>query len=213
VIDARLKLVAVIGLVLGVVALAFTLSQSPITVARVNTAQAPYLASATERTHVCQSGELLPRGVSAIRLRAFAFLGPKVTLSLSTHGHVIVHGERGSGWTGGVVTVPVNRLATAVSDVELCFTLFLNGDESIALTGEQTDSAHAASYQYGSLPGRVRVEYLRPSRSSWLSLAPEVARRMGLGHAPSGTWSVLLVIALMATVLALCARMIVRELR
>ena len=208
----RLKIVIATGLVLGAAAIGYTLSQSPIAVARLSTPEATYLSTATERTTVCQSGELIPADISAIRLRTYAFLGPRVTLTARTDGRVIVHGERGSGWTSGVVTVPVNRLSTARSGVDLCFTLFLNGNESSELTGEPTPPALAARDLHGALPGRVRVEYLQPSRSSWWSLAPEVARRMGLGHAPSGTWGVLLVVALIGAMAAVCARVILREL-
>jgi hypothetical protein len=208
----RLKVVIATGLVLGAAAIVLTLSQSPIAVARLSTPEATYLSTASERTSVCQAGEVIPADISAIRLRTYAFLGPRVTIVARTHGRVIVHGERGSGWTGGVVTVPVNRLSTARSGADLCFTLFLNGNESSELTGEPTASALAARDRQGPLPGRVRVEYLRRSRSSWWSLAPEVARRMGLGHAPSGTWGVLLVVALVGGMVAVCARVILREL-
>lgn len=211
-VDTRLKIVIATGLVLGAAAIVLTLSQSPVAVARLSTPEAEYLTTATERTSVCQSGEVIPAGISAIRLRTYAFLGPRVTLVARTHGRAIVHGERGSGWTSGVVTVPVNRLSTARSGVELCFTLFLNGNESSELTGEATTPARAARDRQGALPGRVRVEYLRPSLSSWWSLAPQVARRMGLGHAPSGTWGVLLVVALVGAMIAVCARVILREL-
>jgi len=208
----RLKAALGAGLLVGAAAIAFTLSQGPITVARVNTAQDTFVAEARQRTSVCQSGEALPRGTSAIRLRGYAFMGPRVTVAVLTHGHLIAHGEHGSGWTSGVVTVPVNPLPTARSDVELCFTLFGNGDEAVELAGEPTTGTSAARDQEGALPGRIRVEDLRPSRASWWSLAPEVARRMGLGHAASGTWSVLLVIALMGGLVALCSRLILREL-
>ena len=96
--------------------------------------------------------------------------------------------------------------------VGLCFTLFGNGNESIQLVGEPTTGALAARGPGGPLPGRVRVEYLRSSGASWWSLAPEVARRMGLGHAAAGTWSVLLVLVLMGCLVALCSRLILREL-
>jgi hypothetical protein len=206
VIDVRLKIVVVTGLLLGIAAIVITLSQSPVTVAAVNTTQVAPLGGLQRGTSYCQSNEALPRETSAIRLRAFAFLGPRVTVDVMAHGHIIAHGERGSGWTGGVVTIPVNSLSTARLGVVLCFTFFTNEDETIGLTGEPTAEARAARDRDATLPGRVRVEYLRPGRSSWWSLAPEVARRMGLGHAPSGTWSVLLLIALMGSVVALCAR-------
>lgn len=212
-VDMRLKIVLAAGLLLGAVAIGITLLQSPIATARLNTAQAIYLGETRQKTRVCQSGEVLPRGVTAIRLRTYAFTGPRVTLEVLEHGRVILHGEHGSGWTGGVVTVPVQRLSTARSGLELCFTLFLNGDESIDFSGEPLTGALAAHDGKGPLQGRVRVEYMRPGRSSWWSMALQVARRMGLGHAPSGTWSVLLIVVLMGSMVAVCARVLLRELR
>jgi hypothetical protein len=212
VIHARVKLVVGAGLLLGVAAIAITLSHSPIAVAGVNTPQHVPIGAPEPGKTYCQSHEALPRDTTAIRLRAYAFLGPRVELTVSARGRVVARGERGSGWTGGAVTIPVNRLPTVRSGLDLCFTFFTNEDESISLFGEATTGALAARAPNGSLPGRVRVEYLRPSHSSWWSLAPEVARRMGLGHAPSGTWGALLALALMGSVFALCARVILREL-
>jgi hypothetical protein len=208
----RLKALLGLGLLLGVIAIAITLTQAPITVARVNSSQEASVGEAHQQTRVCQSGESLPRETSAIRLRTYAFVGPRVTVEVRSHGYVIAHGQRGTGWTGGVVTVPVNRLSTARSGVELCFTLFVNGNESVELVGEPSTGTLAASTPHGRLPGRIRIEYLRSDGASWWSLAPEVARRMGLGHAGAGTWSVLLVIALMIGLVALCSRLILREL-
>jgi hypothetical protein len=212
VIDARVKVVAAAGLLLGLAAIAITLSHSPIAVAGVNTPQEAPLGEPQPGSAYCQSHEVLPRDTSAIRLRSYAFLGPRVKLTIAGRGQVIARGERGSGWTGGVVTIPVNRLPTARSGLDLCFTFFTNEDESVELLGEPTTEALAAHGPSGSLPGRVRVEYLHPSHSSWWSLAPEVERRMGLGRAPSGAWPVLLAVALMVGVFGLCARVILREL-
>jgi hypothetical protein len=157
----------------------------------------------------CQSPELLPRETSAIRLRVDAFLGPRVTLAVVAHGRVIAHGERGSGWTGGAVTIPVSPLSTARPGVDLCFALLLNGDETAELVGEPTPAAHAARGTGGALPGRLRVEYMRLGRS-WWSLTPAVARRMGLGGAVSGAWSVILAVALMGSVALVCSLAILR---
>ncbi|MGD0452801.1 MAG: hypothetical protein ABSB69_04330 [Solirubrobacteraceae bacterium] len=209
--DAPLKIALGTGLVIGVAALGITLSQSPITVAEVSTAEHGLLGTTTQKLSACQSNEVLPRETSAIRLRVETFIGPKVAVEVLAHGRVIAHGERESGWTGGVVTIPVEPLSMARSGVELCFTLFLNGDESAELVGERTTGALAAQSRFGPLAGRVRVEYLRPGRSSWWSLAPAVARRMGLGRAWSGTWNVLLVFGLMGGMVLLCSRMMLRE--
>jgi hypothetical protein len=186
-----------------------TLSGSPLAVAGVNTAQEISIKTVRQPVAACQADELLPRETSAVRLRVDAFLGPRVTLAAFAHGRVISHGERGSGWTGGAVTIPVNPLPTATAGVDLCFMIFLNDDETAELVGEPTAPARAAHSRAGSLPGRVRVEYMRPG-SSWWALAPAVAHRMGLGRAASGTWSVFVAIALMAGVALACSRAILR---
>ncbi len=212
VVDARLKTALGVGLVGGLALLAFALSQSPVSVARTNTAASTFVAAGKARVSACQPDEALPSGTSAIRLGVETFIGPRVAVEAVAGGHVIAHGERGSGWTAGAVTVPVHPLPVAKSGVELCFTLFLNGHETAILVGEPTTGARAARAGGRPLPGRVRVEYLRPGGSSWWSLIPRVARRMGLGHAWPGTWSVLLVLALMGGVALLCSRLILREL-
>jgi hypothetical protein len=208
--NARLRITLGVGLTVGVAALAVTFSHSPISVARANVAEHTLLETTPAKIAACQSDEVLPGGISALRLRAYAFTGPRVTVQLFAGGHLIAHGERGSGWTGGAVTVPVNPLPRTTSGVTLCFTFFSNGYESGQLVGEPTSGPLAARGAGGSVGGRVMVEYLQPGRSSWWSLARTVARRMGLGHAWSGSWSVLLVLALMGGVVAACSRAILR---
>ncbi|HXN37318.1 MAG TPA: DUF2142 domain-containing protein [Solirubrobacteraceae bacterium] len=210
--DGRFKIALLVGLLVGAAAIAMTLSQAPLSIARVNTVEEATIATVRHRAQACQSAEVLPRGTSAIRLPMYAFLGPRVTLAVYSAGRVIADGERGQGWTSGAVTIPVHPLATQRSGVTLCFALWLNGYESVELEGESATGALAAQGPSGPLPGRIRVEYLRPGRSSWWSLAPMVARRMGLGHAAGGTWSVLLVAALMGGIVLACARVIVRGL-
>lgn len=207
-----IKIILGAGLVFSAAAIGITLSQAPITVARVNTVKTRSLGKVHRRTDICQPNETLPRETSAIRLRVFAYTGPRVTVAVLARERLIARGERESGWTSGVVTIPVKPLATARSGVKLCFTLFLNGDEGASFVGERTKRAPATRDRTTTLPGRIRVEYLRPGRASWWSQALSVARRMGLGHAGSGTWSVLLVIVLMVSVVLLCSRLILREL-
>jgi hypothetical protein len=208
----EVRLVLVVGALAGVAVVGFVLSRAPATVARVSTAVHEPVETTRQRVVACQPDEVLPRGTTAIRLRLFAFLGPRVTVDVLAQGRVIAHGEHGSGWTGGVVTVPVHPLPVTVSGAEVCFTLALNGDEAGELVGEKTTAGRAARGSDGSLPGRVRLEYLRPGSSSWWSLALSVARRMGLGHAWGGTWIAVLVLVLMGGVALLCARLVLREL-
>ena len=201
------------GAVAIVLALVFALSQAPVGVAGVNTADHATFLTITHRTEACQVGEVLPGEVSAVRLRMYAFLGPRVTVSLSAGARQIAYGERASGWTGAVVTVPVGTLAGPTAGVELCFAVYLDGEESVKLSGQPgAVGARAAVSASGPLPGRLRVEYLRAGSTSWWSLALQVARRMGLGHAPSGTWGALLVVVLMGGVALVCARAVLRGL-
>jgi hypothetical protein len=207
------KIALAAGLTLLALAIVLTLTQAPASLARRNTHEDQVLGTARHGTSICQSNEVLPRGTSAIRAHMFAQLGPRVSVRVLERGRVIAAGQQGAGWTGAAVTLPVHPLPTSRSGVTLCLTLALNGDETVQLLGEQRSASSAAREGEGALPGPLTIEYLRPGSSSWWSLLPEVARRAGLGHAPSGTWSVVLVAAVMAGVLALCSALAVRELR
>jgi hypothetical protein len=208
--DARLVVTLATGLILGVAAVVLTLSQAPLTLARTNIAAHANIGSTNHTISACQSGERLPRGTSAVRLRVFAFLGPRVTVRLLARGRVIAAGERGSGWTGGVVTVPVQPLVRTVAGVTVCFTLFVNGSEYDGFRGAPATGALAAYGSDGALHGRVRVEYLRPGASSWWSLARAVVRRAGLGRGWPGRASAPLALALMGCVALLCIRLLLR---
>lgn len=211
--DARLKITLGTGLLIGAIAMGATLSRAPIAVVHANTARQSVIGASNQTLAACQRNEVLPRETSAIRLRIFAFLGSRVTVDVLAHRHVIAHGERGSGWTGGAVTVPVKPLSTARSGVDLCFSVFMHGGEYDGFVGESTTGALAAQSRNQPLGGRVRVEYMRPSQSTWWSLARAVTRRMGLGRGWPGTWSVPVVVVLMGCVVLLCSRLILRALR
>jgi hypothetical protein len=195
------------------VAASLTLSLSPIGVARVNNSEEALLGATRSSVDACQSGEVLPRGTTAVRLHMFTFVGPRVVVGLFANGRRIAHGERGTGWTGGSVTVPVSPLSVSRQGVTLCFALYPNGNESVQLNGEAVTGARAAHGSRGALPGRLGVEDLRPASASWWSLILPVARRMGLGHAGPGTWSVLLVACLMLGVILTSVLAALRELR
>ncbi|HSZ05758.1 MAG TPA: hypothetical protein VK778_11275 [Solirubrobacteraceae bacterium] len=211
--DARLEITLGIGLMVGAAAIAVTLSQSPVTLALVNTAEHAPIGTTYQPTAACQSDETLPRGTSAIRLRVEAYFGPRVAVTVLARGRAIAHGGRGAGWSGGAVTVPVSPLSATRVGVDLCFKLFVRHGEPAALMGEPVSGTLAARGPEGVLPGRLRVEYLRPGTSSWWALAPAVARRMGLGRAWPGAWNALLVLSLMGCVVLVCSRLLLRGFR
>jgi hypothetical protein len=212
VVDTPFKVVLAIGLALFAAAVILVLAQSPLTVVHTNVAKSELLATTKQPISACQPSESVPRGISAIRLRAYSFDGPRVSVTLLSHGRVIARGERGSGWTGGVVTVPVDPLTPQASDVSLCFAFHWNGYETGQLVGEPTTGPLAASGSGGRLPGRVTVEYMRPGPASWFSLVPTVARRVGLARGWSGVWGAVLALAAMLAAAALCSRAILRGL-
>jgi hypothetical protein len=204
----------VAGLSLLALALVLTLSGSPLVVANTNATPAnePILEAASG-AGACQAGETLPADISAIRLTLVAAAGPRVNVTALSGGRVLTSGSAASGWTSGAVTVPVKALAHPASNVRLCFTLG-RSVETIARGGARASAALAARNRAGKpLPGRFTVEYMRPSHSSWWSLAPTVARHIGLGRAPAGGWVAWLVLATMGAVLLGASWLVVKESR
>ncbi len=206
------KITLAVGLALIFAGVGWVLAHAPITVARANNSAESDLGAITERTKLCQADETLPAGTTAVRLRAFSYTGPRVTAEASAGGRVVTRGVREAGWVGGVVTVPLTPLATA-QKVKLCFTVFDNDGEEIHVVGEKTERLQTTAAAGTSLSGRVGIEYLKSGRSSWWSLIPDVAKRMGFGNAGSGLWNAVLALLLMALVGFLSSRLILKELR
>jgi hypothetical protein len=190
---------------------ALTLSHSPPLVVRVGTRALDIRPLAVTDVKICQGNEVLPAGVSAIRLALGAYFGSKVRVEASVGGKVLTRGTRGPGWTGNSVTVPVAPLKRSASPVKLCFEAAPNS-ELVYVVGTEASKREAAVWRGQSLGGRVGVEYLASGQGSWWSRVLAVARRMGLGHALTGTWVVLLVAALVASVGLLAVRLVLREL-
>ena len=205
----RLALAA--GLALLVLALVLVLSSSALTVAGGNfvPASGP-IGFVKGGNSGCQIAGTVPQGTSAVRIAASINVGPKVTLQLLEGAQVISSGERDAGW--GIdesVTIPIKPVTRTIPDARVCVA-FGPALELLELKGEKVTITAANGGR--SQASRFRIEYLRPGRS-WWSLASSVARRMGLGHAPAGTWTMLILIALMIAVAALTSRLVLRELR
>ena len=204
----------VVGLGITAVAVAVVMAGAPMTVLATNSIhQNEQLATTDYKADACQSGESLPRGTTAIRLSLGAFTGPAVAVKAISAARVVVSGERGSGWAGQTVTVPVTAVSRTISPVKICFSIPVVGDEQVTVFGGSTAPSLAARTRSGAaLAGRLRIEYLQEGRSSWLSLLPSVARHMGLGRAWSGIWIAPLVAMLMLAATITTSRLIRREL-
>ena len=209
----RIKLVLATGLPLIAIAVFVALLHSPSTVAATNGVPlAGPVAVSRSNTGICQGGETLPAGTSAIRLQIEATTGPRVAVGVIAGERLLTHGTVGTAWYGSAVTVPVQPLARTITNVTVCVQLtYLSGE--VVLFGAPAKPALVASSEGKPLRGRLRVEYLRPARHSWWSQASAVIDHMALGRAASGTWIVFPIVALALAAIAVGSRTLVRELR
>jgi hypothetical protein len=198
------------GLALLAIAIAVVLSRSPLTVAGTNSIRASTeIGFVGGGSSACQPSGTIPEGTTAIRISASQNTGPKVRLEALSGPFIVAQGERPAGWgIDETVTVPVERVAHTIPNAKVCVA-FGRSVEPVQINGVlvRTTSASGAP----ATATRFEVEYLRPGSSSWWSLASEVARRMGFGHAPSGTWIVFLLLALSIAIVALASWLILRE--
>jgi hypothetical protein len=210
----RIAAALAVGLTLVAVALGVTLSRSPLVVSRANPTLANgVIANTYDAAQACQGGEIVPAGTSAIRLTLTSDIGPRLGLRVLSGARVATAGVVGNGWTGGSVTVPVRPLAHTLTNARICFELG-PGTDRVGIVGISTRPGVAARSKGGeALPGRFKIEYMRTGPNTWWSLAKAVARHMGLGHAPSGTWIAPFLFALMGAVIATASWLTVRELR
>jgi hypothetical protein len=199
----RVPMALAAGVLLIVVALGLVLSRAPLTVAATNgISAATKVASTAGDATTCQSAGTLPAGTSAIRVSLSANIGPKVTIRVSAGGRTIAAGSRPAGWgLAETVTVGVKPLPHAVAGVRLC-TIIGAAVESFEIRGQIINKGLY-----------LRVEYLRPGKTSWLSLAPSIAEHMGLGRSPTGAWIAWLALIAMLAVVALTSRLVLQEIR
>jgi hypothetical protein len=186
------------------------LFQAPLTVAGTNSVFAnPGVSGVKGPGSGCQVGGTIPRGTTAVRISVTSNTGPSVTLKALSGSQVITHGKRGAGWgIAETVTVPVQRVARTTSSNQTCIA-FGPTVENLTINGALGPTTTVGGETSRAVT--MRIEYLRPGPSSWWSLVSSVAHRMGLGHAPSGTWIVFLLLALMISAAVLAARLVLRE--
>jgi hypothetical protein len=157
---------------------------------------------------VCQPGETVPAGTGAIRVRVGSdgLPGPQVDVSF---GGQALRGRLAAGWQGGDVVIALPKVAEDLRGVPVCFSN--HGPARLSLAGAAFPPASAARVGEAPQPGRVRVEYLRPGKESWWSLAPTLGDRVAtVRSAPPGSLTpylwVLLVLGVAGGALALVLR-------
>jgi hypothetical protein len=200
------RLALAMGLTVTAIALGLVLSQTPLVLAGTNGVPAdPAVTYLRHGGILCQGGGTLPADTVAVRVSLSANAGPRVSLRALSGSRVVAEGERGAGWgTDETVTVPVARVPRTIRDTRVCATV-AQAAEPIQVNGATVQTA-------GGEAVWLRLEYLRHGPTSWASLAASVAHRMGLAHAPGGTWVVFALIAAMVGVCVLASRLILSDL-
>lgn len=202
---------------------AYTLTRSPVRVVAFSGKPQKELGVTIGDLVLCQPGEVLPAGATAVRLPLIAFYGANVKLIAFKGGHVLTSGSRGPTWTGVSVTVPVRPLASTVTGATVCFGVAPNSEpvhipgdtaprrETAVVLSARTLTPAALRSPARHVRGRLTLEYVGSGHSSWWSRILTVARHVGLGRAYSGTWIALLLAALMLLVAGLAARLTLKE--
>jgi hypothetical protein len=209
----QVVITAAVGFVLITAALIGILVQAPDELKSSNSITvAQELSLFNRHTTVCQANERLPASTAALRMSLISYIGPAVSVTVSHEGQIVATGHHAAGWVSSSLTLPLRPQVATPIDVKICLTRD-SGSLIVGLLGNVSRSAFPATINGRPLPGRMRTEYLSRGHRSWLSLAKHIARRLGLGHSPSGTWIVLPLAALMAIAATLGVWLLMREQR
>jgi hypothetical protein len=202
----RVRLALAVGLALAVATLGVVLSRSPLTVVASNGVPAQLAIVFIHGNEVsCQPGRTVPQGTQAIRVSLSANTGPAVSLRVLSGATLVTDGSHAAGWgIDETVTVPVRRVPHTVSNTTICVKIGPT-PEPLQVNGSRVREHNGATGVW------LRMEYLRPGSSSWLSRVPTLARDMGLDRAPSGAWVAYAAIVAMTAVALLASRLILRE--
>jgi hypothetical protein len=203
-----------VGLALIGVAIIAVLAHSPLKVAGTNTIPAKNYIELEEKGKLgnCQPAGTLPRGTSAIRVAIEGlYFSPAVSVKVSAGSSVLREGRQiAGGVSAPTVTVPISSLPHEVHGARICTTVG-PAIEPIRYYGIPR---HTSAPQTNQLQeAELHMDYLRPGPKSWWSFVPSIAYHMGLGHVPSGTWVVFLVLVLMLALIAIASRLTLEELR
>jgi hypothetical protein len=204
----RIALGVALAMLLGGIAVASL--QHPLAVASTNGAGSEKTIGATAKpVHLCEAGQAIPRGTTAVVLWLGAFTGPRVEVKIVVNGAVISRGEHPSGWSGRGVRVSLDRPIPRPLRAKVCFAVAPR-DEVVTLFGDPAVHSAGAAHRTGE---RMRIEYLRAARYTWLSRSGSIGRGLGLGRIPSGRWAPIVAILLAISVLVGISSLVVRGLR
>ncbi len=203
-----------VGLSLTGITIIAVLAHSPLKIIGTNSIPATDYIELTEKSKLssCQTSGTIPQGTSAIRVGIEGlYFSPAVTVKVISGSRILREGHRiPGGASAPTVTVPVRRLASAVSGAQVCVAVG-PAVEPIRYYGIPNHSPppRATPLQQAIL----HISYLRPSDKPWWSFVSSIGYHMGLGRAPSGSWVAILVLLLMLVVILIVSRLTLEELR
>lgn len=161
---------------------------------------------------LCEPGELLPGDTGALKLDASTngLPGPRLSASLSGPSGPVSSGYLKAGWRSGTVSILVSRVPNTVSGATVCLSNL--GSRQVAFGGSVPDSGFFIQLAGKPLSGRLRIEYMRPGRESWLELLPTLAHRFSLAKADLVRhWAAGAALLLMLLALVLATRTMLKD--
>lgn len=172
-----------------------------------------FLPPAAARDTICQSGDRVPAGTAAVRLRAIGRPHARMPIALTLSGEDGVQDVgTAARWDGaGAIVVPLRQPLRSDTIADVCVALPGGRSQLIAFKGVPIAADQGATRNGAPVAGRMHLEYLAAGDASRWSLLPSVARRLGRGHAWSGPSVPLLVVLLMLAPIALSAWQLTRD--
>lgn len=208
----------VVSLAVGLTLIAFAVvlipTGAPLTVAAGNAVPGKnYIELEEQRRELstCQPAGTIPRGTTAIRLDIEGiYYSPGVRVKVSKGSETLAEGSEIAGGPAiPNVTVAVKRFDRAVQGARVCtFVSPTIGAVRFYGTPKRSTGKLANPLQQATL----HMDYMHPGDKSWWSFASPIAKHMGLGRAPSGGGVALLVVVLVLGLVAITARLTLKEL-
>ncbi len=201
---------------LGVVVLVFAVLLSQRDHRRSGSDRTPNEAFATVLNGgqaTCQEGELLPADTAAVEMTigTYGKPGPPLRVTFTgPHGEALTTGGLPAGWRQGVVRIPIARWSRPTEGVWACLTD--TGQQPITVAGAVPDPGYIMDVAGAKVEGRLRYDFMRAGRESWLELLPTIAHRSTFAKSDLVRhWAWAAALLLMILSVALAARTIVRE--
>lgn len=161
----------------------------------------------------CQDEELLPADTAAVQATVTAFGQPLPALQIvfkGPGGRVLSSGGLPAGRPPGLVRIPIRYVAHASQGVRACLRNL--GPASIGITGAYPDPPHQMLVGGAVAAGRLRYDYYRRGRESWMQLLPTIVYRWTLAKAGIVRhWAWVAIPLLMLLAVGLAALTLIRE--